>query len=157
MKKIVISVVSIFVFAFFMLFASSCSESQVKEKKTKTEQNSDLDKEIQNVADEFNKQLPMRADRITMLTKMEYSKNRELRLLYTMTIEDPSYIKAFKENFDNFPEEKKDALKRQILKGMKNLKGFEKIKKHGIIISYECYDSAGNLLAMFKIDPNSYD
>lgn len=124
---------------------NSIDESYDEEVIRKLETTSDIDKKLEILVKEMNKQLPQRMDDITVLDRMEFRKGREL--CYCYTIFDDS-LKLTKREMKNFQEE--------MIQRVKQSDGLNKFKENQVTMSYVYYNSCGDCIMTIKVFPEDY-
>lgn len=105
---------------------------------------SDIDKKLEILAEEMNKDLPKQLDEITILKKIELHENREVRYCYTIL------------NDLEFSEEQIEEHRKTMVKQVKQTSTLNKFKEYEVTMSYAYYKRNGNCIMLVKVYPEDY-
>lgn len=105
----------------------------------------DIDRKLEILAEDTNKNLPQKIDDITVLKKVEIHKNREVRYCYTI----------LDDNFKVSSAEIENYRKEMILK-VKQENNLNRFKELDVIMAYGYYKKNGDCIMLIKIHPKDY-
>lgn len=105
----------------------------------------DIDRKLEILAEDTNKNLPQKIDDITVLKKVEIHENREVRYCYTI----------LDDNFKVSSAEIENYRKEMILK-VKQENNLNRFKELDVIMAYGYYKKNGDCIMLIKIHPKDY-
>ena len=105
----------------------------------------DIDRKLEILAEDTNKNLPQKIDDITVLKKVEIHANREVRYCYTILDDN---FKVSSTEIENY--------RKEIILKVKQENNLNRFKELDVIMAYGYYKENGDCIMLIKIYPKDY-